>query len=126
MDVLGTNPEAMVQKVTKRLIDDFRGKDEGNFKVRRLKRARVDDFKFTSMLAEVTGEINIGTHSSFARHVHAFTSIQTLAKLGASWLAAFTDPGYVASTRIYQGRSMIDAWEMMPLNLFMMGLQKKT
>lgn len=110
MDVLGTNPEAMVQKVTKRLIDDFRGKDEGNFKVRRLKRARVDDFKFTSMLAEVTGEINIGTHSSFARHVHAFTSIQTLAKLGASWLAAFTDPGYVASTRIYQGRSMIDAW----------------
>ena len=33
-----------------------------------------------------------------------------MAKLGASWLAAFTDPGYVASTRIYQGRSMIDAW----------------
>jgi len=110
MDILGTNPEAMVDKLRKRAIAEFRGTDEGNKKVSRLKREKISDFKFESMLAEITGDINVGTHTNLARFTHAYTSVQSLAKLGASWIAAFTDPAYIASTRIYQGRTMLESW----------------
>ena len=83
MDILGTNPEAMVDKLRKRAIAEFRGTDEGNKKVSRLKREKISDFKFESMLAEITGDINVGTHTNLARFTHAYTSVQSLAKLGA-------------------------------------------
>ncbi len=109
MEVLGTNPEAMVERVQKRLIDKYRSTPGGAKKVKRLKReAALITFK--GALAEVTGDVNIGSHTPLARYLHFYRSIQTMAKLGGAWISALSDVAFIASNRIYQGRSLLDAW----------------
>lgn len=109
MEVLGTNPEAMVERVQKRLIDKYRSTPGGAKKVKRLKReAALITFK--GALAEVTGDVNIGSHTPLARYMHFYRSIQTMAKLGGAWISALSDIAFIASNRIYQGRSLLDAW----------------
>ena len=109
MEVLGTNPEEMVKRVQKRLIDKYRSTPGGLEKVKKLKReAAVITFK--AALAEVTGDVNIGSHTPLARYMHFYRSIQTMAKLGGAWISALSDVAFIASNRVYQGRSLMDSW----------------
>jgi hypothetical protein len=106
MEVLGTNPEAMVERVQKRLMEKYRGDPK---KLKRIKREAAA-ITFDGALAEVTGDVNIGSHTPLARYLHFYRSIQTMAKLGGAWISALSDVAFIASNRIYQGRSLLDAW----------------
>lgn len=106
MEVLGTNPEAMVERVQKRLEAKYRSDPK---KLKRIKR-ETGMVTFEAALAEVTGDVNIGSHTPLARYLHFYRSIQTMAKLGGAWIAALSDVAFIASNRIYQGRSLLDAW----------------
>jgi len=106
MEVLGTNPEAMVERVQKRLMEKYRGDPK---KLKRIKREAAA-ITFDGALAEVTGDVNIGSHTPLARYLHFYRSIQTMAKLGGAWISALSDIAFIASNRIYQGRSLLDAW----------------
>ena len=106
MEVLGTNPEAMVERVQKRLETKYRSDPK---KLKRIKR-ETGIVTFKAALAEVTGDVNIGSHTPLARYLHLFRSFQTMAKLGGAWISALSDVAFIASNRIYQGRSLLDAW----------------
>ena len=106
MENLGTNPQAMVEKVQKRLEEKYRGDAK---KLSRIKRERAA-ITFDAALAEVTGDVNIGSHTSLARYLHFYRSLQTMAKLGGAWISALSDVAFIASNRIYQGRSLMGAW----------------
>ena len=106
MEVLGTNPQAMVDRVRRRLEKKYRG-DATKLKYIRRERAPVT---FKAALAEVTGEVNFGSHTTMAKVFHFIRSIQTMAKLGGAFISAFSDIAFISSNRIYQGRSLMDAW----------------
>lgn len=108
MEQLGSNPEEMFKRVQKRLLEKYRG-DPDTKKIKRLKReGSIDNFE--SMLAEVTGEVNFGSHTTLARTMHGIRAIQTMAKLGGAAISAFSDVAFMASNRIYQGQSLLGAW----------------
>ena len=106
MEQLGTNPEAMFDRVQKRLLEKYRSSPD---KVKRLRREGTL-LNFEAMLAEVTGDVNVGSHTKLARFMHGYRAVQTMAKLGGAFISAFSDVGFMASNRIYQGRSLMDAW----------------
>ena len=106
MEQLGTNPEAMCEKVQKRLLEKHRDNPE---KVKQLRREGTL-LNFDAMLAEVTGDVNIGSHTKLARFMHGYRAVQTMAKLGGAAISAFSGVAFMASNRIYQGRSLMDAW----------------
>lgn len=106
MEQLGTNPEAMFDRVQQRLLEKHRSNPD---KVKRLRREGTL-FNFEAMLAEVTGEVNFGSHTKLAKTMHGIRAVQTMAKLGGAFISAFSDVGFMASNRIYQGRSLMDAW----------------
>ena len=78
-------------------------------KLKRIKREQAA-ITFKAALAEVTGDVNIGSHTPLARYMHFYRSIQTMAKLGGAWISALSDVAFIASNRVYQGRSLMDAW----------------
>lgn len=106
MENLGTNPEAMVERVVKRLEQKHRADPK---KLSRLKR-ETSALTFKAALAEVTGDVNIGSHTKLARYLHFYRALQTMAKLGGATISAISDIAFIASNRIYQGRSLMDAW----------------
>ena len=106
MEVLGTNPEAMVKRVQDRLLEKHRDDPQ---KVSRLKR-ETDFVTFKAALAEVTGDVNIGSHTVLARWMSGFSAVQTMAKLGGAWISGLSDVAFIASNRIYQGQSLLGAW----------------
>ena len=106
MEMLGTNPQAMVDRVIKRMEYTYRNDPA---KLKRIQR-RSSTLTFQAALDEVTGDINIGSHTPIARWLHGFRSIQTMAKLGGAWVSALADVAFIASNRMYQGRSLMDAW----------------
>jgi len=106
MEVLGTNPEAMVERVQKRLMEKYRSDPK---KLKRIKR-ETGAITFKAALDEVTGDVNIGAHTPLARYLHFYRALQTMAKLGGAWISALSDVAFIASNRIYQGRSLLDAW----------------
>jgi len=106
MDVLGTNPEAMVERVIDRMKSTYRNDPK---KLKKIKR-EASVLTFKAALSEVSGDVNIGSHTSIARTFHGYRSLQTMAKLGGAWVSALSDVAFIASNRIYQGRSLLDAW----------------
>lgn len=106
MDILGTNPEAMVERVQLKLQQKYRGDEE---KLAGLQR-KANILNFESALAEVTGGVNIGADTRAAKILSGYRSLQTMAKLGGAFIPAVTDIAYIATNRMYQGRSMLQAW----------------
>lgn len=109
MEVLGTNPQAMVDRLIERMEDKYRGDPA---KLKQIKRETVGTgaLQYQAALDEVTGDVNIGSHAGLARTMHWVRSLQTMAKLGGAWVSALSDVAFIASNRIYQGRSLLDAW----------------
>lgn len=106
MQVFGTNPDAMVERIQQRLLEKHKGDLK---KVKRLKR-ETGALTFKAAYAEVSGDVNLGSHTEIARWMHWFRAVQTMAKLGGAWISALSDVAFIASNRMYQGRSLMDAW----------------
>jgi len=99
----GTNPRAMLD----RLIE--RGKREwlSNKKARaRLKNDNV----LQAQMDEITGDINLTSNMTAANLFAGYRAVQTMAKLGASWVSALSDVAFNSSNRMYQGRTIVQAW----------------
>ena len=109
METLGTNPQAMVDRVVKRMENKYRDDPK---KLKKIKREGIVTgvVQFQSALDEITGDVNIGSHTPIARFLHGYRSWQTMAKLGGAWVSALSDVAFIASNRIYQGRSLMGAW----------------
>jgi len=106
MEMLGTNPEAMVDRIQQRLLEKHKSNPK---KVKDLKR-ETGVINFKAAYAEVSGDVNLGSHTSIARTFHFMRSLQTMAKLGGAFISAFSDVAFIAANRMYQGRSLMDSW----------------
>lgn len=102
MDVFGTNPEAMFDKVRTRLMEQHRS-DFGQ--VDRLKRRTLD-----WQLAEITGTVNQAQNHTAASIGRGIRAVQSMAKLGGAVLSSLTDLAAVAAERRYQGRNLGEMW----------------
>jgi len=106
LEQFGTNPEELFKRVQKKLLD----KHQNDLKKSQRLQRKNSILNFDAMLAEVTGDVNIGSHTKLARYLHFYRAIQTMAKLGGAAVSAFSDVAFMASNRMYQGRSLMDAW----------------
>ncbi len=100
---LGTNPQAMVERVAAQQAKKYRGdaSKRKNF---------VDLGMLQNRLDEVTGDINLSSNYKVSNAMAGFRAVQTMAKLGGAWISALSDLSFMATNRMYQGRSMLDAW----------------
>jgi len=106
LEQFGTNPEELFKRVQKKLLD----KHQNDLKKSQRLQRKNSILNFNAMLDEVTGDVNIGSHTKLARYLHFYRAIQTMAKLGGAAVSAFSDVAFMASNRMYQGRSLMDAW----------------
>lgn len=107
MTNFGTNPSAMLDRVTDLLRQEFRHDEK---KLARINREGMPALTLEAAMKEISGDVNLGADSSVARVASTFRAVQTMAKLGGSWISALSDIAFVATNRIYQGRSIMDAW----------------
>ena len=108
METLGTNPQAMMDRVLDRLRRQYRDDPEKLARINREGWAGIVNLQ--AALDEVTGDVNIGASDTIARWMSGFRALQTMSKLGGAAISATTDLAFVASARMYQGRSLLDAW----------------
>lgn len=106
MENFGTNPRAMLDRVVGKLKEKHRTDAD---KLARLDRS-VSAVTLDAAFAEVSGEADIGIDSPLAQWMSGIRAVQTMSKLGGAWVSSLTDIGFNAANRIYQGRSMLDAW----------------
>jgi hypothetical protein len=111
MTKLGTNPDAMFERVQRNLEKRYRSDPKKLKQIRRTGKF----INLKALLAEVTGDVNVINHTDGAsekgaRIAHGFRSLQTMAKLGGVWISALSDIAFISTARIYQGRSVMDAW----------------
>jgi len=112
LEVFGTNPEAMMDKIIDRLEVKYRD-DPDPQKLKDIQRrdSRIPyAVNFESALKEVTGEINDPFNINSATIMKGLRDVQTMSKLGGVFLASLADTAFISSARIYQGRSLLDAW----------------
>jgi hypothetical protein len=104
MTNFGTNPKAMLDRVTEQLKHEYRSQPD------KLKSfaGRVENLK--AQYAEISGEVNFGSSGTVAQVASSLRAVQTMAKLGAAWVSALSDVAFIATNRIYQGRSLMDSW----------------
>jgi len=107
MQKLGTNPEAMLDKITDKVRRQYRDKLKGKDR-RKLQR------KFDNEIAEVTGDVYMSEEGYLSNMVadigRGYRAIQTLSKLGGAWISAISDIALMSANRMYQGRSLLDSW----------------
>lgn len=108
MEQLGSNPQAMLDRVLQRLREKYRDQPEKLKKINREGWSGV--LQLQHALDEVTGDINIVSSHGWANWMHGVRAVQTMSKLGGAAISATTDLAFVASARMYQGRSLMDAW----------------
>jgi hypothetical protein len=107
MDIFGPNPRAMFDRVM-----DY-GKEKYKSDEKKLNRFSGGIDNLEHMFAEVEGSVNWTNSTAQLRAagvLSAFRAIQSFAKLGGAVISALPDLGIMASTRIYHGRSLMDAW----------------
>ncbi len=108
MDIFGTNPQAMLDRVIKRLEEKYENDPE---KLKGIQRKGAYVVKFDAAMKEVTGEVNFGSETTFAQTMMWYRTFQALAKLGGVTLSALGDTAFIAAARIYQGRPLLEAWQ---------------
>jgi len=104
MDKFGSNPEAMYKRVLDRAEKEFKNDPKKLARLRRRSRTWI------SMYEEVTGNVNLGSHTTTAQIGYATRALQTMAKLGGTVIAALADVAFISANRNYQGRSILDSW----------------
>lgn len=118
----GTNPNAMLQKVSQQQAKKFRGDAKKRKPFTSVGQTGLGN-PLQNMMDEVTGDINLTANHTTAQVMSGFRAVQTMAKLGGAWVSALSDVAFMASNRVYQGRSMGDAW-MDAFSAPMQGLKK--
>lgn len=118
MENLGTNPQAMIN----RLIDDskagFRnsfnekkgavGADGPQIPKRERKLANTER-SIRNFYANVSGDVLIPENPTLARHAQVFRDQQSMAKLGGALLSSFADIPVMAAELSYQGDNFFSA-----------------
>lgn len=104
MTNFGTNPRVMLDRVVRQMEQKYRAD------AAKLSGFRGGMENLDHMYEEVSGDINIGSHTKVARAFSAFRAVQTMAKLGGAWVSAISDISFMATNRMYQGRSLVGAW----------------
>lgn len=110
LENFGTNPEAMLGRVVDRLSNKYKNDANAQKAVAEMRGETKTLFKLDNYMAEATGSVNIGATNTMAQYSTNIRSLQTMAKLGGSWISALSDTAFMATNRIYQGRSVMDAW----------------
>ena len=100
----GTNPNAMLVKVTQRAEREWRSDPK------KLKALRGGVVNLKSAMDEVTGDVNIAGNATVAQWLAGYRNLQTMAKLGGAWISALSDIAFISTNRMFQGRSMLGAW----------------
>jgi len=108
LEIFGTNPEAMMNRVIKRLEEKY-SEDPQKLKDIQRRQGRYA-VNFKSALDEVTGEVNDPYNVTSATIMKGLRDVQTLSKMGGVFIASLADIAFISSSRIYQGRSLLDAW----------------
>lgn len=108
MTNFGTNPQAMLDRVTRQLEKKYRDDDA------KLNGLRGGLENLQHQMDEVSGDINIGPATKLS-HLMADAgrvsrAWQSMSKLGSAVISSTVDIASMATNRIYQGRSMMDAW----------------
>lgn len=104
MRVLGTNPEAMFNRVTSELRDKIR--KTGTAEQSRKFDADVNGY-LKNRMAELTGEVNRPVNAIGARYSANLRGWQSMAKLGGAVITSVTDLATYASELSYQGRGFL-------------------
>ena len=107
LDTLGSNPQGMVDRVKARLSKEYAGQDV------KLDKIQDKGFRLVStkaLLAEVTGDINIGMDTGLAVWSSNIRALKTMAALGRVIMSVLPDISLNASNRIYHGRTLTQAW----------------
>jgi hypothetical protein len=107
MDIFGPNPRAMFDRVM-----DY-GKEKYKADEKKLNRFSGGIDNLEHMFAEVEGSVNWTNSTAQLRAagvMSGYRAIQSMAKLGGAVISALPDLAIMASNRIYQGRSLMDAW----------------
>lgn len=101
MNVFGTNPRAMFDRVRDALRKKYQGDPA---KVQRLNRSSLDWF-----MDEVDGSSSIPASQGKAAVARASRAVISAAKLGMATISALTDLAFAMSERRYQGRTLLQA-----------------
>ena len=107
LDTLGPNPPAMLERIKKRLSIEYKGQDA------KLDKIQDKGFRLISnkaLLAEVTGDVQIGSQTGFAVWSANIRALKTMAALGRVIMSVLPDISLNASNRIYHGRTLTQAW----------------
>lgn len=111
LEKLGTNPEAMVERVRNQLIRDNSGDDKI---VRDLRSATIDN-----IMAELTGKTKVpGGNITAARIGFGWRVVNNLAKLGGATLSSITDIPFQAALLRDQGQSLLHGYANAFHNIF--------
>ena len=109
MQKLGTNPEAMVDKIVQKVRRQYRDKYLDNKK----ELDKLDE-QFGNEMGELTGAVyqsELGIMSNmFAEIGKNVRALETMAKLGGATISSTADIAALAANRQYQGASMLDSW----------------
>ena len=105
MSQFGTNPQAMLDRVTALLEQKHRDDPK---KLKGIRGTLLGNIQ--AQMDEVTGDVNIGAHTTAARINTTFRAVQTMAKLGGSAISALSDVAFLATNRMYQGQSVTQSW----------------
>jgi hypothetical protein len=108
MENFGTNPPAMQDRVMQILEQEYRDDQVALDGLRGKGLGAVVNLK--AALDEVTGDVNIGAHSTAAQVMHGYRAIQTMSKLGQVLFSALPDTAFIASSAVYRGSNIMDAW----------------
>lgn len=106
MRVLGTNPEAMFNRLVDDIGQNLRrgGNDEA---IRTFQAATAEQGWLRNRLAEIDGSANIAVSQTAARVGAGVRAVQSMAKLGGAVLSSFGDIATYAAELNYQGRSYL-------------------
>jgi hypothetical protein len=104
MQQLGTNPQAMLDRVITRGEEIYRNDPEA------LKSLQQKKQHFQNLYDEVSGQVDISMNETAATWGRRIRAVQTMAKLGGSVISAFSDIAALAAARQYQGRGLFESW----------------
>ena len=103
MERLGTNPEAMVERIQKILVDQ----NTGNEKAIR----SINSIGVKNVMAELTGKTKIpGGNITAARIGFGLRVVNNISKLGAATLSSITDIPFQAAALRYQGKGYLEGY----------------
>jgi hypothetical protein len=105
LETMTTNPEAFVKNTIAAVERKYRDTD-----IEAVEYLKAREKILLRDLDVVTGAINIGAHTTTAKVGEWWRALKTMAMLGSSVITGFSDIVFLSTNRMYQGRSLTQAW----------------